>query len=168
MLKLFKSPTDGLNHASATVACTRTDCGHEETFSATVTENITKAATCEEAGQKTLTATVTIGGKSFTKTKAVDIPATGHTVEFTPNSDATCVVLGTETGTCTVCGEKITQPRTELLPHSIVPNAELSTPATCTTDGKNVGTCAVCGHTDVREKVPALGHSFGPYRTVTG
>ncbi len=157
---------DGLNTASATVACTR--CAHKETFSATVTEAATKAATCEDAGTATLTATVTIGGESYTTTKTEDIPAKGHTVEeFTPNSDATCVELGTETGTCSVCGKQITQDRTELLPHSIIPNAEKSTPATCTTAGENVGTCAVCGHTGVSEEVPALGHSFGPYRTVT-
>ncbi len=156
--------TDGENNATALIPCTR--CEHEETIIADVTKNIIAAANCETEGKETFTATVTVNGVKYTNTsEEVTIPALGHDVkEFKPNEDASCVKLGTETGICVRCEKEVTQPRTELLPHSIIPDVKESFAPTCTADGKNVGTCAVCGHTGVEETIPALGHSFGSYR----
>ena len=70
-------------------------CTHEKT-----TGEITKAATCTEPGEKTLTCTE-CGAK-----KTETIPATGHTWgEWKVTKEATCTDAGEKTRTCTVCKE---------------------------------------------------------------
>ncbi|MBR6472354.1 MAG: Ig-like domain-containing protein [Firmicutes bacterium] len=67
---------DDNSSVTATRVCKR-DSSHKETETVKVTEVITKAATCEETGSKTLTAR--FENEAFeVQTKAVEIPALGH------------------------------------------------------------------------------------------
>ena len=63
--------------ASATFTCAN-DTSHVETVNATVTNEVTTAATCKADGVRTYTAKVTFEGKEYTDTKTEVIPATGH------------------------------------------------------------------------------------------
>ena len=60
------------------------------------------APTCTEAGTTRYTATVGLGGQTYTSTKDVaDIPATDHSfTSYVSNGDATCTEDGTETAAC--------------------------------------------------------------------
>ena len=51
---------------------------HTNVFEGKIEEKITVAATCGKDGQKTLTATVEYGGKTYTDEITVTIPATGN------------------------------------------------------------------------------------------
>lgn len=72
---------------------------HEHTY----TEEVTTPATCLEDGEKTFTCEC---GDTYTEA----IPATGHDfAEYVSNEDATYEADGTETATCSVCGETDTR-----------------------------------------------------------
>lgn len=72
---------------------------HEHTY----TEEVTTPATCLEEGEKTFTCEC---GDTYTET----IPATGHDfAEYVSNNDATYEADGTETATCSACGETDTR-----------------------------------------------------------
>ena len=84
--------------ASATFACGN-DASHVETVNATVTNEVTTAATCKADGVRTYTAKVTFDGKEYTDTKTEVIPATGHAYgepvwkwndDFTASATFTC------------------------------------------------------------------------------
>ncbi len=84
------------------------------------------------------------------------------------NNDATTEHDGTETATCSRCGEKDTRtkPGTKLDPdnpggHTHVFSETVITPATCTGEGSMLRECS-CGYSET-VAVPALGHNFGPY-----
>ena len=62
---------DGKN-ATAKAPC-KNDSTHSEDLNVTVTEEVTKEATAEEEGEITYTATVTIGGQTYTSTKTESI-----------------------------------------------------------------------------------------------
>ena len=62
--------------AVANLKCAN-DEGHTQTVNAAVTSEITEA-TCETAGSKVYTATATYEGETYTDTKTVELPATGH------------------------------------------------------------------------------------------
>ncbi len=96
---------------TATRICRNGD--HPETETATATSEVTKEATCEEPGKLTYTATFT--NPAFeTRTKTVDIPATGHTPgepvkenEVAPG----CETEGSydEVVYCTVCHKELSR-----------------------------------------------------------
>ena len=67
----------GTTKAVATFTC-KNGCGHKETATATITNKVTKPATCDNAGTRTYKATVTFKGKTYTTTKKASIAATGH------------------------------------------------------------------------------------------
>ena len=151
---------------------------------------VTTPATCDAAGEKTLTCTV------CGETKTETIPATGqHTVEnWTVTKPATCSEAGSKTGKCTLCGQTVT----EAIPidenaHSWGPwtdakdgethkrvcendsdhvettyhnweRKEIQS-RTCTQDGITKLTCKDCGATQTLT-IPAEGHSYGEW-TVT-
>lgn len=72
---------------------------HEHTY----TEEVTTPATCLEEGEKTFTCEC---GDTYTEA----ISATGHDfAEYVSNEDATYEADGTETATCSVCGETDTR-----------------------------------------------------------
>lgn len=76
-----------------------TETPHEHAY----TEEVTKEAICLEEGEKTFTCEC---GDTYTEA----IPATGHDfAEYVSNEDATYEADGTETATCSVCGETDTR-----------------------------------------------------------
>ena len=108
----YGAPTwswSGYTSATATFTCAN-DSSHVETETATITSEVTKAATCTEDGLRTYTATVTFEGKTYTDTKTEPISATGHdftvkTVsEKTLRSAATYAEKATYWYTCSKCG----------------------------------------------------------------
>ncbi|MGN0458582.1 MAG: hypothetical protein ACI4IL_06415 [Eubacterium sp.] len=81
-------------------------CNHANT---TTSEVVTKEATCKEEGSKTVTVTCSDCG-TVVSTEVVAIPTTDHKWgEWVYNEDATNSANGTETRTCSVCGETETQ-----------------------------------------------------------
>ena len=67
----------GFTGATATFTC-KNDAAHKQTVNATITSEVTTAASCETAGVKTYTATVSFEGETYTDTKTETLPATGH------------------------------------------------------------------------------------------
>ncbi len=91
--------------ATATFTCGN-DASHVETVNATVTNEVTTAATCEADGVRTYTAKVTFEGKDYTDTKTEPIPAKGHTLTAVAEVPATCETAGTSAHwKCDVCGK---------------------------------------------------------------
>ena len=82
--------------ASATFTCAN-NAAHVETVNATVTNEVTTAATCEVDGVRTYTAKVTFDGKDYTDTKTEVIPALGHDYK-----DGKCSRCGAEEPTTPV------------------------------------------------------------------
>lgn len=77
----------------------KTETTHEHIY----TEEVTTPATCLEEGEKTFTCEC---GDTYTEA----IPATGHDFSnYVSNEDATYEADGTETATCSVCGETDTR-----------------------------------------------------------
>ena len=95
--------------ASATFTCGN-DASHVETVNATVTNEVTTAATCKADGVRTYTAKVTFEGKEYTDTKTEVIPATSHDTELVGAKDATCIEDGyTGNEVCKVCQTVVKQ-----------------------------------------------------------
>ncbi len=166
----YKWAEDG--HAcSATAVCKRNE-DHIATEEVTATSEETVAATCEEMGTTTYTAT--FENEPFTtQTKTVvDIPATGHTadsVEFENIVPATCTAAGSKDSVvfCSVCQAELSREEKEIAPLGHTPNSvefENIVPATCTTVGTydSVVYCSVCQVELFREEkeVAALGHTY--------
>ena len=143
--------------ASATFTCDNDD-SHVETVNATVTNEVTTAATCETDGVRTYTAKVTFEGKDYTDTKTETIAATGHaygepvwswTDDFTASATFTCANNAAHV-------ENVT---------ATVTNA-VTTEATCEADGVRTYTAKVTfegkEYTDTKtETLPATGHAYG-------
>ena len=81
---------------TATFTCGN-DASHVKTVNATVTNEVTTAATCEADGVRTYTAKVTFDGKDYTDTKTEVIPALGHDYK-----DGKCSRCGAEEPTTPV------------------------------------------------------------------
>ena len=95
--------------ATATFTCAN-NAAHVETVNATVTNEVTTAATCETDGVRTYTAKVTFEDKEYTDTKTETLPATGHDTELVGAKDATCTEDGyTGDEVCKVCGVTVKQ-----------------------------------------------------------
>ena len=95
--------------ASATFTCGNDD-SHVETVNATVTNEVTTAATCKADGVRTYTAKVTFEGKEYTDTKTEAIPATSHDTELVGAKDATCTEDGyTGDEVCKICQTVVKQ-----------------------------------------------------------
>ena len=93
---------------SITFTC-KNDVTHKQTINATVSSQTT-AATCETAGKTVYTATATFEGKTYTDTKEVAIPTTGHDWDDgIVTTEATYLHTGEKTYTCTVCKETRTE-----------------------------------------------------------
>jgi len=128
-----------------------------ETVNATVTNEVTTAATCEADGVRTYTAKVTFEDKEYTDTKTEVIPATGHAYGapvWKWNDDFTASATFT-------CGNDASHVETV---NATVTN-EVTTAATCETDGVRTYTAKVTfedkEYTDTKtETLPALGHDY--------
>ena len=124
---------------------------------------ITKAATCENAGEKIYTC------KTCKKTRTEEIKALGHKEVTDPAVKATCETDGkTEGSHCSVCNKVLTEQETiKATGHKTVTDPAVA--ATCETDGKTAGShCSVCGKVFVKQDViPAAGHKFTPWKTTS-
>ena len=67
----------GYTNAVAMFTC-KNNSNHTQSVNATITNKVTKAATCDTAGTRTYTATVSFNGKTYTKTKTENVAAKGH------------------------------------------------------------------------------------------
>ncbi|MDO4173542.1 MAG: S-layer homology domain-containing protein [Eubacteriales bacterium] len=143
--------------ATAKLVCSKCNDEQEE-VAATVTDKTT-AATCTEAGETVYTATVELDGETYTDTKTIEIPATGHKYEskFTWTEAGTGGYTATASLTCEGCGDK-----KEDVPATVTSD---TTDATCTEAGATVytATAELDGktYTDTKTvKIPALGHDY--------
>ena len=140
--------------ASATFTCAN-DPSHVKNVTATVTNAVTTAATCEADGVRTYTAKVTFDGKDYTDTKTEVIPATGHAYGapvWKWNDDFTVTATFT-------CGNDASHVKTV---NAAVTN-EVTTEATCKADGVRTYTAKVTfedkEYTDTKtEVIPATSH----------
>lgn len=101
----------GYTSAKATFTCTR--CSNKSSVNATITNAVTKAATCSATGVRTYTAKVTFNSKTYstTKTETIAKNANAHTWgAWTTTKAATVIATGTREHTCTAC--KTTQQET--------------------------------------------------------
>ena len=164
--------SDDGSSATATFTC-ENDSKHVQKPEVTVSSEVLLAPTCTEAGTTRYTATVELGGQTYTSTKDVaDIPATDHGfTSYVSNGDATCTEDGTETAACdNGCGA--TDTRTDegsALGHELERVDEIT--ATCTEPGtREHWECARCGALFADEDgkkpanaeelaIPATGHS---------
>ena len=139
---------------TATFTCGN-DASHVKTVNATVTNEVTTAATCEADGVRTYTAKVTFDGKDYTDTKTEVIPATDHAYGepvWKWNDDFTASATFT-------CGNDASHVKTV---NAAVTN-EVTTEATCETDGVRTYTAKVTfegeDYTDTKtETLPATSH----------
>ena len=79
-----------------------------------ITSKVTKPATCSHTGETVYTASITVGGKTYTDTKTVETPKTEtHSWnEGEITTQPTCTKNGVKTYTCTECRAT----KTELVP----------------------------------------------------
>lgn len=138
----YGTPTYSWNGTTCAAQRVCSKCQVVQAENATITNAVTKAATCTEAGVRTYTAKFT--NTAFAaQTKTASIAATGHTQ-----------VNGGTSGVhkkCSVCGI------TTSTAHSYT--TTITKPWTCAGDGAKKHTCS-CGYS-YTETVPATGHSYG-------
>lgn len=116
---------------------------------------VTKAATCEDVGEKTVTCTL-CGYEDIEY-----IPATGHTWQKVEEAAPTCTQVGNTDGViCVTCQEYfITPAEIPALGHIDV--TDTGHAPTCTETGLTDGShCGVCNEIfEAQEEVPATGHN---------
>lgn len=110
---------------------------------------VTKAATCTEAGEAVYTC---VCGDSYTK----EIPVTAHSYEMEV-LPPTCTEGGGAVHTCTVCGKSYTDAPTAATGHSYM---EEQIAPTCTQDGYMIYTCEHCSDSYEEKNVVAVGHRY--------
>ena len=125
------NPVWSWNDNGEAVAEFKCACGEKTArLNAALQEPVVEDATCTEAGSVKTTASVEFLGKTYTDTKTVVSPATGHTY----TTEASC----TESAECSKCDF--------VLPaagHNYEKTAEQS--ASCTTKATETYTCKDCG-----------------------
>lgn len=158
----FGSPTFiwSADNSACSAAFTCSICGIVQMRPCTVTRTV-EPATCTERGSVQITASVTVGTRTYSSSKWKQLAALGHDwdsgVITTP---ATETETGVMTYTCTRCEET----KTESIPkleHTHSYTAEVTEP-TCTERGYTTYTCA-CGYSYKDNYTTALGHSFGAW-----
>ena len=162
---------DGSYTIAANLVCQREDCpedseGHTkaETEAVTVSKEVVNP-TCTEDGTATYTASITIGGETYT-TEPYTVPAAsalGHSYdEGKITTPATCVATGVKTYTCTRCGEtKTEEAAIDPKNHTDVQVDEAKEP-TCTETGLTEGShCEACKAViQAQEMVPTSSHTY--------
>ena len=145
--------------SSATASFHCSSCGKDVALNASVA--VEKSVSCTEKGEAAYTATVSIGGNTYTDVQTRELEATGHTVETIPGKAATCSETGLTDGSkCSVCGETLKEQevieKTAHTPETIPGKA-----ATCTEDGLTEGSrCSVCDEILTAQNViEATGHT---------
>ena len=145
------------DYSTATLTLTCTDGDDTQTVEATVTSEVTTAATCTAEGVLTYTATATYNGVEYTDTKTEAIAATGHTYGLPTYTWADDYSSVTATFTCSVCDDVQTVTTTDI--------TSVTTAATCTETGLITYTATVTfegvEHTATTSVVlDATGHSY--------
>ena len=130
--------------AKAKYVCTN-DNTHVEYYDATVTSEVTTAATCETKGVKTYTATY----DGHTATKTEDIKALGHDYQAVV-TEPTCTERGYTTHTCSHCEDSYVDTYVDALGHewgewTVTKEAQPGV------KGEETRTCSVCGEKETRE-----------------
>ena len=152
---------DGVKGATAKFVCGN-NSKHVETFTAKITSNTTKAATCTSDGKAVYTATVPFNGKTYTNTNTVTIPKTGHNwSKWTTTKAATCTADGEQTRTCSVCKKTETAAIAKLR-HDY--KATVVKP-TCTKQGYTLHKCSRCGDSYKDTYKDATGHNWSKWTT---
>ena len=116
---------------------------------------VTKAATCEDVGEKTVTCTL-CGYEDIEY-----IPATGHAWINTDAVEPTCTQVGQMAGIrCATCAEWFIE-ATEVPATGHIDVTDTGKAATCTEKGLTNGShCGVCNEIlTAQEEVPATGHN---------
>jgi len=152
-------------NGTATATFTSINSDGIKTLDAEVTETIVTPAACGKAGEKKLTATVTVdfdtvdGKTEYTTETTQTIPASEHDwSEWKVIKAPTCTEAGTEERECSVCGEKETR-TIDALGHTWSEWKQTKAP-TCTEPGEETRECSVCHEKETRT-VEALGHTPG-------
>ncbi len=123
---------------------------------------ISKEATCAEAGEKIYTCKVC----GETKTEAIEALGHAYSEEWTVDREATCEEAGSKSHHCTRpgCDGKSDVTVIEALGHEWGEGKETKAP-TCTEAGEKTYTCTRCEKTKT-EAIKALGHDYSDEWTV--
>ncbi len=149
----------GVTKATAEFTCSA--CGDVQTVNATITNKVTKEATCETAGERTYTATATFDGKTYTDTKTETIAATGHHMVQVPAKAATCTENGNSAYyKCSECGRCSSDDKGEM------EIDESSMILKATGHSYEEGICTVCGAEDP-DYAPETGLTGGEIAGIT-
>ena len=145
------NPTPALGHTwsewKTDIPATTTQTGQESRKCTVCGETETRIYTCS-------------CGDSY---QGDEVPATGHIWgEWTPATPATETTPGTETRTCTVCGE--TESRNVTIPTTPEDHTHSFTSTvvapTCTSAGYTLHTCESCSHSYTSDEIPMLAHQW--------
>lgn len=131
-------------------------CNHSETQNHTWNSGeVTKQASCKEAGEKKFTCTACYA----TKTEPIAKTTNHKFSSWSETKAPTCTTTGTQTRTCPVCSKTETA-TINAKGHSFGSWSQVSAPS-CTTDGQQKRTCtrSGCSHSETKATA-ALGHSF--------
>lgn len=131
-------------------------CNHSETQNHTWNSGeITKQASCKEAGEKKFTCTTC----NTTKTEPIAKTTNHKFGSWSETKTATCTTTGTQTRTCSVCSKTETA-TINAKGHSFGSWSQVSAPS-CTTAGQQKRACtrSGCSHSETKA-IAALGHSF--------
>ena len=123
---------------------------------------ISKEATCAEAGEKIYTCKVC----GETKTEAIEALGHAYSEEWTVDKEATCEEAGSKSHHCTRpgCDSKSEVTEIAALGHEWGEGKETKAP-TCTKAGEKTYTCTRCEKTKT-EAIEALGHDYSDEWTV--
>ena len=104
------------------------------------------------------------GASGATGTVTAQKPACNHTWgEWVVTKEATCVAEGTETSTCSLCGETKTQAIAKKA-HTFG-DWEVTKEATCTEEGTKTRTCPLCKESET-ESIEKTAHEYGAWALV--
>ena len=135
---------------------------HKETPEADVTSEVKTPATCTESGVTTYTAKVDFNGSTYTDTKEVSVPATGHELKKTDAKEPTCTEDGNkEYWTCDTCDKYFSDENAET-------EIQLAdTVIEATGHSYDNGKCTVCGEIDPDFKAVIIEGANGTWQKGT-
>ena len=135
---------------------------HKETPEADVTSEVKTPATCTESGVTTYTAAVEFNGQTYTDTKEVSVPATGHELKKTDAKEPTCTEDGNkEYWTCDTCDKYFSDENAET-------EIQLAdTVIEATGHSYDNGKCTVCGEIDPDFKAVIIEGANGTWQKGT-
>ena len=135
---------------------------HKETPQVSVTSAVKTPATCTESGVTTYTAAVEFNGQTYTDTKEISVPATGHELKKTDAKEPTCTEDGNkEYWTCDTCDKYFSDENAET-------EIQLAdTVIEATGHSYDNGKCTVCGEIDPDFKAVIIEGANGTWQKGT-